>query len=174
MKLPGEECIRFSDATPAVKPIPAPTPAPAPPADVGPPVVPDPGPPAEIVDVNSDLICGPENPNYALGGATTEQKNRIIQAYYEIPQGMGRCPEPEGWVFWQNHLTGNAPAQRIYSMEEVVAMIYQQGTINETQTQSRINVDTSCKLAADRVIGSGKYSTAKFRDGSGNKCSITY
>lgn len=133
-----------------------------------------PSKPAQITDVNSDLICGPDNPKYAQGGATNAQKDRIIQAYLAIPNGMGRCPELEGWLFWQAHLLGQPPATKVFTMDEVVALIYQNGLNNEQTAESRAIVNAACKLSADQQLGAGNYKSSTFILGSGNQCAITY
>lgn len=130
--------------------------------------------PAQITDVNSDLICGPDNPKYFQGSATNAQKDRIIQAYLAIPNGMGRCPELEGWLFWQAHLVGALPATKVFTMDEVVALIYLNGLDNEQTAASRAVVNAACKLSADQQLGAGNYATSTFITGSGNQCLITY
>ena len=132
--------------------------------------------PARIADIHSDLICGMDNVNYAKGpaGVTNRQKDQIIQAYKDIPNGMGRCPELDGWLYWQSFLVGAAPATRVYTIDEVITLIYQDGVVNEVTAAARAIVNAACVISADATIGAGKYATATFIDGSGNQCAITY
>lgn len=133
--------------------------------------------PSRIADVASDLICGPASVYYTQGpaGVTNAQKDQIIQAYYTIPNGLGRCPELDGWIFWQNHLVGLPPAQKVFTIAEVVALIHKAGVENnEGDSKSRATVNAKCRASADALLGAGTYSDATFIVGSGNQCAITY
>lgn len=133
--------------------------------------------PTEIDEVSTDLICDSTDTNFSAGpvGVTDTQRRKIIQAYRTIPNGLGRCPEYDGYIFWMNLLTAaTSPDGVAHTMDDVVQQIHEAGTRNEMDPLAQSIVDSGCIAAANVLIGEGNYKTATFIRGSGKKCLITY
>lgn len=124
----------------------------------------------------NELICGSSSPYYKAGLSTipNSYRDQIIQAYIKINNGLGRCPEYDGWVYWLSLLNAStSPDGVAYTIAEVLQGIADAGTA-ETNAIATPICNKFCVDAANSQLGSGNYVSSTYVINSGNQCLVTY
>jgi hypothetical protein len=134
-----------------------------------PPTPPTPPPGSTERITQADLICGSSHPEYntGYGGqlAPTSVRNTIIDSYKNIRNNnLKRCPEPSGFSYWQGHYFRHGLQDMINNI------IYTPTPVSEALRVA----NGACESAAKRQYGAGKFKTATYVIGSGNKCEVKF
>ena len=112
--------------------------------------------------IDGDLICSSSHPSYSYGSISNYERNKIIQAYENHPNGYGRCPEAAGYRYWINR------------MEDGLSIGGMQNDIrNATDDVSGV-VKAACESAANSTYGYNRYKSADFIKGTGNRCIVRF
>lgn len=125
------------------------------------------------------LVCDSSSPYWdsvSLGQyLPVGSKEAIVDAYKTHPMQVGRCPESgDGWEYWQNrmlHDDYHFEGHKRLTIEQVIAEIH---AVSTSLSLQRTIANNSCVAAANSAFGAGKYTTATFITGSGNRCTVTF
>jgi len=129
------------------------------------------------------FICNSSNPNFYSGPLSASNKNLLIQMYRSFNPTLLRCPEAQGYVFWQNvwtqaaneYISGHPGTSMDNALLETwsatAGTIKQAAAQNGEDKSSYISVlNNFCTNAATSAYG--RYINAVYVSGSGDKCLI--
>lgn len=114
----------------------------------------------ELVDDMSDLVCGPNHPEFNKGfpGVNNNTRQQIIIAFM-TKNGLKRCPTLSQYKVALEYASTHTVPETIVYVQEIIP---------------EDDADNACSILANRKIGYGRYAKSTYINGSGNLCKVVY